>query len=185
MQIVQRIKLKGIKVGIITNGHPKVRSNLHIDNQIAFPFILALIFVLWPSIQVQRAKLSACRADEIFNTILVGGGNSNTLKMCIVTFPFTPSSFILIPFLWPMVQIRVSHNYRLCPLDKWNQNKLMNWSIHFIFTEEVHQKPHKSIFLKACELVGTRPEESVMVGDSLKTDIQVLDFRLFSNKKST
>ncbi|GLJ38338.1 hypothetical protein SUGI_0780880 [Cryptomeria japonica] len=82
-QIVQRIKLKGIKVGIITNGHPKV----------------------------QRAKLSACRADEIFNTILVGG-------------------------------------------------------------EEVHQKPHKSIFLKACELVGTRPEESVMVGDSLKTDIQ-------------
>ncbi|KAH9309753.1 hypothetical protein KI387_037664, partial [Taxus chinensis] len=82
-QIVQKLQLKGIKVGIITNGHPKV----------------------------QRAKLLACRADEIFNTILVGG-------------------------------------------------------------EEVHQKPHKSIFLKACELVGVRPEESVMVGDSLKADIQ-------------
>ncbi|KAL4189945.1 hypothetical protein AMTRI_Chr08g167980 [Amborella trichopoda] len=38
--------------------------------------------------------------------------------------------------------------------------------------EEIHEKPHKSIFLKACNLVGSKPEESVMVGDNLKTDIQ-------------
>lgn len=81
--MVKKILLNRIKVGIITNGHPKV----------------------------QRAKLLACRADELFNTILVGG-------------------------------------------------------------EEVHEKPHKSIFLKACELVGCTPEQSVMVGDNLKTDIQ-------------
>jgi len=69
-------------------------------------------FQLTPGVEaVQRAKLLACRADELFNTILVGG-------------------------------------------------------------EEVHEKPHKSIFLKACELVGCTPEQSVMVGDNLKTDIQ-------------
>ncbi|CAN6468056.1 unnamed protein product [Victoria cruziana] len=38
--------------------------------------------------------------------------------------------------------------------------------------EEAHEKPHPSIFLKACELIGSRPQESIMVGDNLKTDIQ-------------
>ncbi|KAF3777647.1 N-acylneuraminate-9-phosphatase [Nymphaea thermarum] len=38
--------------------------------------------------------------------------------------------------------------------------------------EEANEKPHPSIFIKACELVGSRPEESVMVGDNLKTDVQ-------------
>ncbi|KAF3781209.1 N-acylneuraminate-9-phosphatase [Nymphaea thermarum] len=34
------------------------------------------------------------------------------------------------------------------------------------------RKQTPSIFIKACELVGSRPEESVMVGDKLKTDVQ-------------
>jgi HAD superfamily hydrolase (TIGR01549 family) len=39
--------------------------------------------------------------------------------------------------------------------------------------EEPNQKPHKDIFLKACKLTGSKPENSIMVGDNLKTDIQV------------
>jgi N-acylneuraminate-9-phosphatase len=39
--------------------------------------------------------------------------------------------------------------------------------------EEPNQKPHKDIFLKACKLAGCNPEETMMVGDNLKTDIQV------------
>eukprot|EP00249_Psilotum_nudum_P019439 c27253_g1_i2 orf=569-1132(-) len=81
--LVKNLRSEGIKVGIITNGHPKV----------------------------QRAKLKACGAEELFDTILVGG-------------------------------------------------------------EELCQKPQKGIFLKACELVGCRPEQALMVGDNLVTDIQ-------------
>lgn len=46
---VKDLQSQGVKVGIITNGHPKV----------------------------QRAKLKACRAEELFNTILVGGEEPN------------------------------------------------------------------------------------------------------------
>lgn len=47
--LVRSLQSQGVKVGIITNGHPKV----------------------------QRAKLKACRAEDLFNTILVGGEESN------------------------------------------------------------------------------------------------------------
>ncbi|KAL2631526.1 hypothetical protein R1flu_016212 [Riccia fluitans] len=80
--LVSELHAQQIKVGIITNGHPVV----------------------------QRAKLQACNASELFDTILVGG-------------------------------------------------------------EEPRRKPHKDIFLKACSLAGCKPEESVMVGDTLTTDI--------------
>lgn len=81
--MVQRLHKLGTKVGIITNGH----------------------------FSVQRNKLKACKADLLFDTILVGG-------------------------------------------------------------EEPNQKPHKDIFLKACKLAGCKPEETIMVGDNLKTDVQ-------------
>lgn len=81
--LIRNIQHQGVKVGIITNGHPKI----------------------------QRAKLKACKAELLFDTILVGG-------------------------------------------------------------EEPHQKPHKDIFLKACRLIGCKPEKAMMVGDSLKADIQ-------------
>jgi len=38
--------------------------------------------------------------------------------------------------------------------------------------EEPYEKPHPSIFYKACDLVKCTPEEAVIVGDSLATDIQ-------------
>ncbi|CAM6121364.1 unnamed protein product [Calypogeia fissa] len=81
--LVRTLHQQGIKVGIITNGHP----------------------------QVQRAKLKACNAEGLFDTILVGG-------------------------------------------------------------EEPNPKPHRDIFIKACDLAGCNPKESIMVGDTLKTDIQ-------------
>jgi N-acylneuraminate-9-phosphatase len=81
--LVRTLYGQGIKVGIITNGHA----------------------------QVQRAKLKACNAEELFDTILVGG-------------------------------------------------------------EEPDMKPHRDIFIKACNLAGCKPEESIMVGDTIKTDIQ-------------
>ncbi|CAK9275051.1 unnamed protein product [Sphagnum jensenii] len=81
--MVRSLHAQGIKVGIITNGH----------------------------FSVQRTKLKACKADQLFDMILVGG-------------------------------------------------------------EEPNQKPHKDIFLKACKLTGSKPENSIMVGDNLKTDIQ-------------
>ncbi|KAH7290799.1 hypothetical protein KP509_30G064100 [Ceratopteris richardii] len=81
--LVKKLQAQDIRVGIITNGHPKI----------------------------QRAKLKACRAEDLFNVILVGG-------------------------------------------------------------EEPKEKPHKEIFLKACLLAGCHPEEAIMVGDNLKTDIQ-------------
>ncbi|BBN08911.1 putative hydrolase of the HAD superfamily [Marchantia polymorpha subsp. ruderalis] len=80
--LVKKLQGRGIKVGVITNGHPVV----------------------------QRAKLQACRASELFDTILVGG-------------------------------------------------------------EEPKAKPHKDIFLKACHIAGCKPQESIMVGDTLTTDI--------------
>ncbi|XP_002981340.2 N-acylneuraminate-9-phosphatase [Selaginella moellendorffii] len=81
--LVRELQNQGLKVGLITNGHTVV----------------------------QRAKLEACKAQELFNVILVGG-------------------------------------------------------------EEPREKPYKEIFLKACELAGCDPRESVMVGDNLSTDIQ-------------
>ncbi|KAG0608066.1 hypothetical protein M758_8G075200 [Ceratodon purpureus] len=81
--MVQSLHKLGIKMGVITNGH----------------------------FSVQRKKLKACKADLLFDTMLVGG-------------------------------------------------------------EEPNQKPHKDIFLKACKLAGCNPEETIMVGDNLKTDIQ-------------
>ncbi|KAJ7199720.1 hypothetical protein O6H91_Y497300 [Diphasiastrum complanatum] len=81
--IVKNLLAQGVKVGLITNGHMKV----------------------------QRAKLRACKADELFEIILVGG-------------------------------------------------------------EEANEKPHKDIFVKACDLAGCKPEEAIMIGDNLKTDIQ-------------
>ncbi|KAG6558152.1 hypothetical protein Mapa_000333 [Marchantia paleacea] len=80
--LVKNLQGRGIKVGVITNGHPVV----------------------------QRAKLQSCKASELFDTILVGG-------------------------------------------------------------EEPKAKPHKDIFLKACHIAGCKPEESIMVGDTLTTDI--------------
>jgi N-acylneuraminate-9-phosphatase len=38
--------------------------------------------------------------------------------------------------------------------------------------EERHEKPHPSIFFKACEMAKCDPCEAMIVGDRLKTDIQ-------------
>lgn len=57
---------------------------------------------------------------------------------------------------------------------------------HFYFyacAEEPNQKPHKDIFLKACKLADCKPEETIMVGDNLKTDIQVSCFDWYSVPK--
>jgi N-acylneuraminate-9-phosphatase len=35
-----------------------------------------------------------------------------------------------------------------------------------------YQKPHASIFLKACTLTGCAPQEAIIVGDSLSADVQ-------------
>jgi len=37
--------------------------------------------------------------------------------------------------------------------------------------EELYEKPHPSIYLKACEMANCEPYEAIMVGDRLKTDI--------------
>ncbi|MCO5602677.1 hypothetical protein L7F22_056813 [Adiantum nelumboides] len=81
--LVMGLQSHDVKVGIITNGHSKV----------------------------QRAKLKACKAENLFTVIVVGG-------------------------------------------------------------EELNEKPHKEIFLKACKMAGCEPEKAIMVGDNLKTDIQ-------------
>lgn len=60
---------------------------------------------------IQRPKLAACKAEELFGSNIIVGG------------------------------------------------------------EEKHEKPHPSIFLKACELAQCKPNEAIMVGDRLKTDI--------------
>lgn len=49
-----------------------------------------------------------------------------------------------------------------------------------LFAEEPNMKPHQNIFLKACKIVGCKPEESIMVGDTIKTDIEVRAPRPFS-----
>ncbi|KAI5056585.1 hypothetical protein GOP47_0028403 [Adiantum capillus-veneris] len=82
--LVMKLQSHDVKVGIITNGHAKV----------------------------QRAKLKACKAEDLFSVILVGG-------------------------------------------------------------EEPNEKPHKEIFIKACKMAGCEPEKAIMIGDNLKTDIQV------------
>ena len=46
-------------------------------------------------------------------------------------------------------------------------------SFSLLLSEEPNEKPHKDIFMKACEMAGCKPEKSIMVGDNLKTDIQV------------
>lgn len=38
--------------------------------------------------------------------------------------------------------------------------------------EQSEEKPSASIFLHCCELLGVQPEDCVMIGDSLDTDIQ-------------
>jgi len=38
--------------------------------------------------------------------------------------------------------------------------------------EEPHEKPHPSIYFKACEMAKCEPCEAIIVGDRLKTDIQ-------------
>lgn len=38
--------------------------------------------------------------------------------------------------------------------------------------EQPHAKPHASIFHTACTLIGSRPSETVMVGDSIAADVQ-------------
>ncbi|ETR71346.1 MAG: N-acylneuraminate-9-phosphatase [Candidatus Magnetoglobus multicellularis str. Araruama] len=38
--------------------------------------------------------------------------------------------------------------------------------------EEPHEKPHASIFEKACDMADCSPQEAIMVGDRLHTDIQ-------------
>jgi len=38
--------------------------------------------------------------------------------------------------------------------------------------EEPHEKPHPSIYFKACEMAHCEPHEAIMIGDRLKTDIQ-------------
>eukprot|EP00245_Coleochaete_scutata_P007190 TRINITY_DN22313_c0_g1_i1.p1 TRINITY_DN22313_c0_g1~~TRINITY_DN22313_c0_g1_i1.p1 ORF type:complete len:248 (-),score=42.41 TRINITY_DN22313_c0_g1_i1:163-906(-) len=81
--LVRELHESGIKTGIVTNGHK----------------------------DIQRAKLVACKADQLFDTIIVGG-------------------------------------------------------------EEENEKPHASIFLRACEMMECLPEDTVMVGDNLYTDIQ-------------
>ncbi|KAH8959768.1 hypothetical protein BDL97_06G094500 [Sphagnum fallax] len=82
------------------------------DMQRCFDEERMLLFQWVPGVEaVQRTKLNACKADQLFDMILVGG-------------------------------------------------------------EEPNQKPHKDIFLKACKLTGSKPENSIMVGDNLKTDIQ-------------
>jgi N-acylneuraminate-9-phosphatase len=38
--------------------------------------------------------------------------------------------------------------------------------------EEDHEKPHPSIYFKACEMAHCEPHEAIIVGDRFKTDIQ-------------
>eukprot|EP00898_Chlorokybus_atmophyticus_P005687 jgi/Chlat1/6119/Chrsp409S00878 len=82
-EMVATLKRKHVAVGIITNGHALV----------------------------QRAKVEACRASDLFDIIIIGG-------------------------------------------------------------DEPHEKPHPSIFMKACELANCDMDDAVMVGDNLHTDVE-------------
>jgi len=44
--------------------------------------------------------------------------------------------------------------------------------VHISSAEHGYMKPHRSIFDAALERAGVRAEESVMVGDSLKHDVE-------------
>ena len=49
--------------------------------------------------------------------------------------------------------------------------KLLNLFDALIFSDEVHlRKPNAQIFLLACEKLGTKPEETVHIGDSVNID---------------
>jgi N-acylneuraminate-9-phosphatase len=89
VDLVSQLKSSGYKIAIITNGHA----------------------------EVQRSKLVACAAHDLFNPdwIVVGG------------------------------------------------EEIINGG---------NEKPHPSIFTKACRLVDCQPAEAVIVGDSLKCDVQ-------------
>lgn len=154
--MVQRLHKLGIKVGIITNGHfsvrPSPRSNIFFSYfcllvQLGI-YLEKLRWFLF-TVQVQRKKLKACKADLLFDTILVGGGN-------------------LVPLLM----------YSCTSLSSQAHDRFSFCKNGFLvdIAEEPNQKPHKSIFLKACRLAGCNPEETIMVGDNLKTDIQVTNF---------
>ena len=46
-------------------------------------------------------------------------------------------------------------------------------SLHFciLYKQVAAEKPNPTIFLKACELLGVKPEEAVHVGDDRRNDI--------------
>ena len=54
-------------------------------------------------------------------------------------------------------------------------NKLeLRKQVHHVIIggEEPKEKPHKNIFIKACEFASCKPEEAIHVGDSLTADIK-------------
>ena len=58
---------------------------------------LAIFLIIYLIYQVQRAKLLACQADEIFNTIMVGGGTLDISICALYLFSFVFSLDILSP----------------------------------------------------------------------------------------
>lgn len=68
---------------------------------------------------------------------------------------------------------------------QWEKIKQVNAERYFdhviVSGDEPHDKPHKSIFEKACRLCGLEPHNCIMVGDTISTDILGANLALLSS----
>jgi len=67
------------------------------------------------------------------------------------------------------------HEVQRAKLDRCRAEEIFGSENILVGGEELiagrHAKPHPSIFLRACELVGCEPSEAAMIGDSLLVDV--------------
>ena len=85
-----------------------------------------------------------------------------------------PGAIDLLTELKPHYKIAVlSNGFREVQTNKMRSAGLLDYFDHIILSEDASaNKPHKAIFDYAFDLTGTRPSQTIMIGDSWAADIE-------------
>lgn len=139
---------------------------------------------LWDRYRKGFVKVDELRWKRMWLTLLDFkiADESFAREMGVIFLDLLPTRKILFPYTIEILNYLANKKYKLHLItngfEKTQHSKLKNSGLDKYFTEVITSegsnslKPHKEIFDFAFQKSGARPEESIMIGDSLEVDIQ-------------
>lgn len=139
---------------------------------------------LWARYRNGFIKVDELRWKRMWLTLLDFKIGNETLarEMGVVFLELLPTRKILFPHALEILEYLKGKSYQLHLItngfEKTQHSKLKNSGIDHFFSEVITSegsnslKPHKEIFEYAFQRTGARPENSIMIGDSLEVDIK-------------